>query len=149
MFGGHFKVCDGVPKWKTQCIRRDEKGESEMRGVIDLEVYQLAEAVSDLVWTDYDAWSRKVQRTIGYQIIDASDSIAANISEGYGRYTSADKSRFYLYARGSLEETKCWLRKLIRRRVINRARQQDYGELINALGPKLNGFINKTRASSK
>ncbi len=119
-----------------------------MRGVIDLDVYRLAEALSDLVWADYDTWNRKVQRTIGYQIIDASDSIAANISEGYGRYTSADKSRFYLYARGSFEETKCWLRKLIRRSVMNEERQENYRLLINELGPKLNGFINKTRAAA-
>jgi four helix bundle protein len=53
---------------------------------------------------------------VGYQIIQASDSLAANIAEGYDRYTPADREKFYLYSRGSLEETQSWLRKLIRRK---------------------------------
>lgn len=116
-----------------------------MQEVFELDVYQLAESLSDMVWNDYDSWDHKVQRTIGYQIIDASDSIAANISEGYGRYTSADKNRFYHYARGSFEETKCWLRKLVRRRIISTERRQEYKHVVDELGPKLNAFINKTR----
>jgi four helix bundle protein len=87
----------------------------------------------------------KVQRTIGYQIIRASDSIAANISEGYGRFTPADRKKFYLYARGSFEETKAWLRKLIRRKVIQENEIQKYSTIIDELGPKLNAFIKSTK----
>jgi len=70
-----------------------------------LHVYNLAEKLSDKVWFDYDKWSVKAQKTIGLQVIDSADSISANISEGYGRYTPADRKRFYLYARGSFQET--------------------------------------------
>ena len=87
-----------------------------MREVTDLRIYNLAEMLSDKIWHQYDAWPIKAQRTIGYQIIDSSDSIAANIAEGFGRYTSPDKKRFYHFARGSFEETKCWLRKASRTR---------------------------------
>jgi four helix bundle protein len=55
-----------------------------------------------MVWHDFDKWNKKVQNTMGYQIIRSSDSIAANIAEGYGRYTPADRKKFYLYSRGSL-----------------------------------------------
>jgi len=41
-----------------------------------------------------------------------------NLAEGYGRYTPADRRKFYLYSRGSFEETKASLRKLIKREVI-------------------------------
>lgn len=115
-----------------------------MKLVQDLDVYKLAEKLSDTIWYDFDTWSYKVQNTIGYQIIRSSDSIAANIAEGYGRYTPADRKKFYRYSRGSFEETKAWLRKLIRRKVISGDEIEKYTLLIDELGPKLNAFINKT-----
>jgi four helix bundle protein len=109
--------------------------------VSDLEVYQLAEQLSDLIWNDYDLWDYKAQRTIGLQVIRSVDSIAANIAEGYGRFSGPDRKRFYLISRGSFEETKCWLRKAIRRKIITEDKAQQLGEIINVLGPKLNVFI--------
>ncbi len=116
-----------------------------MKDITELVVYQLAEELSDIVWYAFDEWDKKVQNTIGYQIIRSSDSIAANISEGYGRYTPADRRKFYRYARGSLEETKTWLRKLIRRKAISNEQSKRYSEIINELGPKLNAFIKSTK----
>ena len=116
-----------------------------MKEVTDLDVYRLAETLSDMVWNDFDRWPEKAQRTIGYQVIRAADSIAANIAEGYGRYTSPDRRKFYLYARGSFEETKAWLRKAIRRQVIpSQDRVAQYKGIIDELGPKLNAFIKTT-----
>lgn len=116
-----------------------------MKEIYELDVYKLSEQLSDLIWYDYDAWPKKVQQTIGYQIIRSSDSIAANIAEGYGRYTPADRKLFYRYARGSFEETKAWLRKLIRRNVITDNDIQRYTKIVDELGPKLNAFIRSTR----
>ncbi|MBW1795973.1 MAG: four helix bundle protein [Deltaproteobacteria bacterium] len=65
--------------------------------------------------------------------------------EGYGRYTPADRKKFYLYSRGSFEETKAWLRKLIRRKVIQDDEIQRYTQIIDELGPKLNAFIKSTK----
>ncbi|MCF8297764.1 MAG: four helix bundle protein [Saprospiraceae bacterium] len=120
-----------------------------MKNVYELDVYKLSEELSDLVWYDFDKWNNKVQNTIGYQIIKASDSITANIAEGYGRYTPADRKRFYIYSRGSFEETKAWLRKLIRRKIINSSDSEKYQNIIEKLGPKLNAFINSTKVSSQ
>jgi four helix bundle protein len=117
-----------------------------MRRVYELDVYKLAEELSDKVWEDFDGWSIKAQNTMGYQIIRASDSIAANIAEGYGRYTPADRKKFYLYSRGSFEETKSWLRKLIRRKVLSESEATEYKALVEKLGPKLNAFIKSTKA---
>ncbi len=115
-----------------------------MKEVTELDVYRLAEKLSDMVWDDFDRWSEKAQRTIGYQVIRAADSIAANIAEGYGRYTSPDRRKFYLYSRGSFEETKAWLRKALRRQVTSVGRGQEYKVIIDELGPKLNAFIKTT-----
>jgi four helix bundle protein len=111
-----------------------------------LDVYKLAEELSDLIWHAFDKWSVKAQNTIGYQIIRSSDSIAANLAEGYGRYTPADRKKFYLYARGSFEETKAWLRKALRRKVISLDEEAaKYKEIVEELGPKLNAFIKTTK----
>lgn len=119
-----------------------------MKSLTDLDVYKLAEELSDKIWNDYDTWPVKVQRTTGYQIINSSDSISANISEGYGRYTPKDRMRFYLFARGSFEETKSWLRKLIRRKIITKPKIEEYAKIINELGPKLNRFISTTKITA-
>jgi len=118
----------------------------KMKRVYELDVYKLAEALSDMVWQDFDKRNKKVQNTVGYQIIRSSDSIAANIAEGYGRYSPADRKKFYLYSRGSLEETKSWLRKLIRRKVLSESDAIGYKAIVEKLGPKLNAFINSTKA---
>ena len=42
------------------------------------------------------------------------------------------------------EETKAWLRKLIRRKIITGKTVQEYTVIIDELGPKLNAFIRST-----
>lgn len=51
-----------------------------MIAVYELEVYKLAEDLSDMIWNDFDNWPVKAQKTIGFQAIRSSDSIAANIA---------------------------------------------------------------------
>jgi len=115
-----------------------------MKYLTELEVYKLAEKLSDMIWNEVSNWKHIAQRTIGYQVINSSDSIAANISEGYGRFSTRDRRRFYIFARGSFEETKTWLRKAFRRNLIARAKLNDYKEILNELGAKLNAFIRST-----
>jgi four helix bundle protein len=47
-------------------------------------------------------------RPAAEQLMRASGSIAANIAEGYGRPTAADRARFISYALGSARETEVW-----------------------------------------
>lgn len=115
-----------------------------MKGLQELDVYRLAERLSDHIWRDFDSWSEKAQRTLGYQAIRAADSIAANLAEGYGRYTPAERRLFYRYARGSFEETKAWLRKAARRKILDVSSLDGYKAMIDELGPKLNAFIRTT-----
>jgi len=72
-----------------------------MKEIHELDVYKLSEDLSDLIWYGFDKWPVKAQNNSGYQMIRSSDSIAANLAESYGRYTPADRKKFYLYARGS------------------------------------------------
>jgi len=116
-----------------------------VKEVYELDVYRLSEELSDLIWFAYDTWDGKAQHTLGLQVVRAADSVAANIAEGYGRFSPADRKKFFLYARGSFEETKCWLRKAFRRKVISESEVASYKKLIDELGPKLNAFIKTTR----
>jgi four helix bundle protein len=46
------------------------------------------------------------------QLLRAVGSIAANIAEGYGRPTTADRVRFFTYALGSVREAIAWYEAL-------------------------------------
>jgi four helix bundle protein len=73
--------------------------------------------------------------------VRAADSIAANISEGFGRYHYKETRQFSYFSRGSLFETKTWLQKGYQRKLIV---AEDYSELLNltdVLGIKLNNYI--------
>lgn len=56
-------------------------------------------------------WDRLSKYTIGEQFIDASDSISANIAEGFGRYHKKDKIKFYRVSAGSVKECFDWNEK--------------------------------------
>jgi len=120
-----------------------------LKEIYEYDVYKLANQLSDKIWYDFENWDIKTQRTIGYQIIRSADSISANLAEGFGRYSNPDKNRFYIISRGSFEETKSWLRKLIRRNILTQKQANEYKEIIDELGPKLNAFIRSTKQHSK
>lgn len=68
---------------------------------------ELSAAVRRMVWK----WAGVDRRTIGEQLLRSSDSIGANIVEGYGRLHPLDSRRFYSIALGSLEETIFWIKR--------------------------------------
>ena len=51
-----------------------------------LRVYQLAEEIGDLSWETVVQWNRLSQDTVGKQLINAADSIGANIAEAMVAY---------------------------------------------------------------
>ena len=51
----------------------------------DMEIYQIAMEIGDDVWFSVVDWESLAKYSVGQQIIKSSDSIPANISEGYGR----------------------------------------------------------------
>jgi len=114
----------------------------------DLEVYRLAEELSDIVWSVVLRWDYFYKITVGKQMVEAADGIAANIGEGYGRYHYKENRNFCYYARGSLEETKVWLRKSVRRGLLDLADHPDLAEIMNVLPKQLNAYIRSIGAQT-
>lgn len=107
----------------------------------ELEVYNLSEAFADRVWFMVAKWEYFAKDTLGKQIVRSSDSIGANIAEGFGRYHYKENKNFCYFSRGSVIETKGWLKKANTRSLIN---DEDYQTLLRELETihiKLNIYI--------
>jgi four helix bundle protein len=111
----------------------------------ELEVYQLSEVLADEVWKICIAWNWFAKYTIGKQLVSAADSIGANISEGHGRFSLKENIQFCYYARGSLDETRNWLRRAHRRSLMTENQFAELTELADKLGKKLNAYINSIK----
>jgi four helix bundle protein len=107
----------------------------------NLRVYNLSEQISDLIWDIVAEWERFGRDTIGRQLVNAADSIGANIAEGTGRGSFADNRRFAQIARGSLYEVKHWLRRSYKRNLLSEEQVANLQKLINELTPKLSAYI--------
>lgn len=113
----------------------------------ELEVYQIALDISNLAWEIYNELPREHRFTQGSQFLEASDSIGANIAEGFGRYHFRDSLKFYYNSRGSLLELKHWTTLLTRRSLSSPDKLNKMKGLNDKEHLKLNSFINsiKTR----
>ncbi len=107
----------------------------------ELQVYQLSMSIGEKVWNIVIKWDNFSRDTVGRQLVRAVDSVAANLSEGFGRYHYRESKHFYYYSRGSLYETKTWLTKASNRKLINEEEFQYFMKEINNIGVKLNNYI--------
>ena len=106
----------------------------------NLRVYRAAEAVADAIWDLVLSWEPFARETVGRQLVRAADSIGANIAEGAGRGTYADNRRFVSIARGSLNETRHFLRRAHRRQLITPEQSKDLQALLTPLPKALNAY---------
>ena len=114
----------------------------------DLKVYQLAMDMGEEIWDLVMKWNYFEKDTVGKQLVKAIDSIAANLSEGFGRYHYREKINFGYYSRGSLYESKTWLTKAKNRDLIPQDDYDRYMNEIKNIGIKLNNYIKTTSKQS-
>lgn len=107
----------------------------------DLEVYLLSEKLSHRVWEIVILWPNFEKFGLGKQLTSAVDSISANIAEGYGRYFVKENIHFCFYARGSLLETKSWIRKAQVRGLIDEIKAIQLMSDLEEIHRKLNSYI--------
>lgn len=97
--------------------------------------------LGERVWDIVDKWNYFAKDTVGKQLVKAVDSIAANLSEGFGRYHYLENKNFSYYSRGSLYETKTWITKAHNRKLINDSDSFSLLNDINSIGKMLNSYI--------
>jgi len=113
----------------------------ERTGFENLRVYQLAENLADQIWDIVLEWNSLAKDTVGKQMVRAADSIGANIAEGTGRGSFQDNRRFVRVARGSLNETRHWLRRAYNRRLLRDEHIACLRPIVDELSPKLNAYL--------
>jgi len=106
-----------------------------------LRVYQLAELLADQIWQIVLRWDYFAKVTVGKQMVTAADGIGSNIAEGSGRGSLQDNRRFIKIARGSLYETKHWLRRAYKRKLLDETDVTELKPIIDELLPKLNAYF--------
>ncbi|MEG4633397.1 four helix bundle protein [Microcoleus sp. AR_TQ3_B6] len=106
-----------------------------------LDVYKLAEKLPDEIWNIVIKWDALAKDTVGKQIIRSADSIGANIAEVDGRGSYQDHRRFIKIARGSLYETKHWLRRAYTRQLLTTTQVEILKPIIDELSPRLNAYL--------
>jgi len=105
-----------------------------------LVVYQQAVDFADRVL----AVSEQFPRGYGFladQLNRASVSIAANIAEGNGRFTTPDRKHFFHIARGSIQECVPLLDLAVRRRLITIDKHEQLRARLEELGKMISGLI--------
>jgi four helix bundle protein len=127
----------------------DKKNKPITKGFEDLRVYQLSEELADEIWFIVMGWRGLAQDTVGKQLVRAVDSIGANIAEGTGRGSYQDNRRFVKIARGSLYETKHWLRRAFKRKLLTSDQTARLKPMLDELAPKLNAYLNSIGSSSE
>lgn len=114
-----------------------------------MSVYTQAAAIADKIWNIIIEWQYFEKKTIGDQLVRATDSIGANIAEGYGRFHYGDKIKFYYYARGSVFETQFWIKRSMKRKILD----QDTGIqtllTLKEINKQLNFLIKNSKIQQK
>lgn len=107
----------------------------------ELKVYQMAMDIGERVWEQVNEWDIFAKDTVGKQFVKAADSIASNISEGYGRYHYKENRQFCYYGRGSAFETTTWVKKSQNRKLISDTESEELKKDISDFTRKLNRYI--------
>ena len=109
-----------------------------------LNVYQTA--IRFVAWSNALFDDRPLHRSLRDQLERASASIALNLAEGNGKYTSADRCRYFDNARGSALECAACIDVLVARNSV-RAEEAEIGkELLLQIVSMIFGLI---RANSE
>jgi len=110
----------------------------------DISSYKISFHLSNYVWGIVIKWDYFSKDTIGKQFTRATDSISANIAEGFGRHNKKDKIKFYRYSFGSLKESLDWNEKAKIRKLLTEEQYKHILEKLNKLPKELNYLIKFT-----
>ena len=104
-----------------------------------------ANQIGESVWEEVILWNYFNKDTIGKQLVRAADSISANLSEAFGRFSYADRKRFAYYARGSLCETMNWVEISMKRGLISAEKGDNLRGELDILSYRINAYIKRLK----
>jgi four helix bundle protein len=110
----------------------------------DIDAYKIAFNLSNYVWEVVIKWDFFAKDTVGKQFVKSTDSISANIAEGFGRYSKRDKIKFYRYSMGSVKEAFDWNEKSKVRRLLSKEEYNRILAELQKLPKEINNLINYT-----
>ncbi|HVT11315.1 MAG TPA: four helix bundle protein [Fimbriimonadaceae bacterium] len=123
----------------------DTATDSRRVPIEETEIFRIFEECADWVWETVETWDWKAQRTVGIHLVRAADSINANLVEGDGRYTAGDALHFFVIARGSARESQLWIRRAIKRRLVDEVEGAKQLADLGSAGRQLNRLISFRR----
>lgn len=115
----------------------------------DLNSYNLSFELSNYIWDVVTNWDYFAKDTVGRQFVRSVDSISANIAEGFGRYHKKDKTLFYRYSYGSIQESISWTEKAIKRNLISISQYNKIISDLESLPKEVNSLIKYTNDKLK
>ena len=104
-------------------------------------VYQKSLDFADQVCSSTEQFTRGYGFLVD-QLNRAALSISANIAEGNGRFTKADRKNFFIIARGSVQECVPLLELARRRALIGDSRHVELKSQLEEISKMLSGLIN-------
>jgi len=110
----------------------------------DLEVWQKSRELALITYSLTAKFPKSELFGLTSQLRRAVTSISANIAEGMGRGSYADRARFYYNARGSVYETESHLITSKELNFLDLNGFNKASEVLNSTRMLLNAFISKT-----
>lgn len=108
----------------------------------ELEIYKLSRELSSIGWKIYQSLTARERNIMGDQFVRSTDSVGANLAEGYSRFHYLDRIKFCYNSRGSLmEASNHWLELLKERKLVGKADYDSYSSKAKQLSIKLNNYI--------
>ena len=113
-----------------------------MKDLSELRIYHLAVEIGEKVWEEVSGWDSFSRWSLGKQLVECADGIAATMIEGYYRHTSGEVVRFFRYALSSAKEASLWWWRAWRRGLISRRGcYEEVRDKLNDLIPQTINFI--------
>ncbi len=130
-------------------VKKKRKMDTDYLNINKIDAYNRSFDLSNTIWDIVMKWGYFEKDTVGKQLVKATDSISANIAEGFGRYHKKDKIKFYRYSNGSLLESIDWIRKSEVRGLITKDQFDFIINHFNELPKELNQLIKYTNIKLK
>lgn len=115
----------------------------------DITAYSTSYTLSNRIWEVVGTWKYLPQKTVGDQWIRSTDSISANIAEGFGRHHKKDRVKFYYNARTSVYESAHWCHIAHDRELISTNQNEEIMEQLRILPREINTLIKLTMKNLK